>query len=162
MSRTLIDLVRAVMGRIPPYQKSFSQYGEDMVLRALLKPTVMSHKWSWLDIGAYHPKRLSNTAYFYSQGRCGINVEANPFLIQRFFRHRKRDVNLNVAIAEKSGTMEFYVMDAVTLSTLSAEEAHRYETCGHKILKTIPVRTVTVTEVIDNYSDGIFPDFLSG
>jgi len=104
---------------------------------------------------------LSNTALFYSQGRRGINIEANPLLIQEFYRKRKRDINLNIAIADKSGTMDFYVMDTSTLSTLSSEEAHRYEKLGHKIAKVIPVETMTITEIIDKFCEGEFPDFLT-
>ena len=165
MNRTLIDFVRKVLRRIctPSYFKSFSQCGEDMILRCFLPPPPPEtpNQLSWIDIGAYHPKRLNNTAFFYSQGRRGINIEANPLLIRRFYKDRKRDINLNIAIAEKSGTMDFFIMDIATLSTLSAEEAHRYEKLGHKIVKIVPIQAMTVTEVIDNFSGGVFPDLLS-
>jgi len=164
-TKILTSLLRKIKRRIFPYSshwsKTFSQTGEDIIVKFLLGKIEYPNKWTWLDIGAHHPALFSNTALFYSQGRRGINIEANPLLIREFYRKRKRDVNLNVAIADKSGTMDFYVMDIPTLSTLSSEEAHRYEKIGHKITKVIPVETMTVTEIIDKFCDGTFPDFLS-
>jgi FkbM family methyltransferase len=145
----------------PGYSISFSQVGEDIIIRTLLCQIEKPGKLTWLDIGAHHPTNLSNTALFYREGKRGINIEANPLLIQRFYKNRKRDINLNIAIADKSGTMDFYIMDAPALSTLSAEEAHRYEKLGVKIIDKISVKTMTVAEVIDKFCDNIFPDFLS-
>jgi len=162
---SLLKILKKIKRRIVPslasWSKTFSQTGEDIIVKFLLGKIEYPGKWTWLDIGAHNPISLSNTALFYSQGRRGINIEANPILIQEFYRKRKRDINLNVAIADKSGTMDFYVMDIPTLSTLSSEEAHRYEKIGHKIIKIIPVKTMTVTEIIDKFCDGAFPDFLS-
>ena len=141
--------------------KTFSQTGEDVIVEFLLTQNDIPGKLMWLDIGAHHPIYLSNTALFYSQGKHGINIEANPFLIWKFYRRRKKDINLNIAIADRSATMDFYIMDDPGLSTLSAEEAHENEKKGHKIVKTIPIQTMTVTEVIDKFCGGIFPVFLS-
>ena len=144
-----------------PFHKTFSQLGEDVIIWNLLTQIKTPNKLTWLDIGAYHPNRLSNTAFFYNKGKRGVNVEANPLLIGEFNKKRKKDINLNIAIADKSGTMDFYVMDAPTLSTLNAKEARRYENLGHKIVKIISVKVMTITEILDKYCDGIFPDFLS-
>jgi FkbM family methyltransferase len=164
-AKILTSLLRKIKRRIFPssacWSKTFSQVGEDMIVKVLLAKIEKPDKLTWLDIGAHHPTFLSNTALFYSQGKRGVNIEANPLLIQEFYRKRKRDINLNIAIADKSGTMDFYVMDVLTLSTLSSEEAHRYEKLGHKIAKVIPVETKTITDIIDEFCEGKFPDFLS-
>jgi hypothetical protein len=95
---------------------SYSQSGEDMIVRFFLNQIKKPSKLLWLDIGAHHPTHLSNTAIFYNEGKRGINIEPNPFLIRAFIKHRVRDINLNVAIADKSGTMDFYIMDDISLS----------------------------------------------
>jgi FkbM family methyltransferase len=143
------------------YSKSYSQCGEDMVVKSILNPQPVNKKLMWIDIGAHHPTRLNNTAFFYEQGCHGINVEADPKLIQNFYYKRKRDVNLNIAVADKSGEMDFYLMDAPTLNTLSAVEAHKNEKLGHKITGIIPIKTMTITDVLGKYCENIFPDFLS-
>ncbi|MCL2722148.1 MAG: FkbM family methyltransferase [Treponema sp.] len=143
------------------YSKSYSQCGEDMVIRHILKLQPKNKKWAWIDIGAHHPTWINNTAFFYKQGYNGINIEADPKLIKSFYALRKNDLNLNIAIADKSGEMDFYIMDSPVLNTLSAEEAYRYEKLGSKIVEIVQVRTAPITEILDNYCEGLFPDFLS-
>ena len=42
--------------------KSYSQEGEDMILRRLFEKQIQGF---YVDVGAHHPKRFSNTYYFY-------------------------------------------------------------------------------------------------
>jgi len=148
-------------GKKIDYSKSYSQCGEDMVLKFLLGLQKNNKKWLWMDIGAHHPTWINNTAHFYEQGYHGINIEADPRLFQRFYYERKKDLNLNIAIADEAGIMNFYIMDSTTLNTLSVKEAHEHEKLGHKIVEIIPVKTMSIADVLDNYCEGIFPDFLS-
>jgi FkbM family methyltransferase len=156
------DLAQTVLhGAIYKYSVSYSQTGEDCIIKFLSKGVPFTSEATWLDIGAHHPVMISNTAMFYKMGLHGINVEANPELIKAFYRKRPRDINLNIAIADKTGTMDFYIMDGAVLHTLSKEEAYRYESLGAKIKKIIPVKTMTVADLIDTYCKGVFPDFLT-
>ncbi|GHV65339.1 hypothetical protein FACS1894199_05760 [Bacteroidia bacterium] len=166
---TLIDSIykklclyyQKIRGRlIPLYKKSYSQNGEDVIIKFLMDGMHLPH-WTWIDIGAHHPRRLSNTAMFYKKGGHGINVEADTNLIKSFYKERRRDINLNVAIADKSGIMDFYKMSAPWLNTLSEQEAHECEAMGHKIVKIIPIPTMTITEIIDKYCHGDFPEVLT-
>ena len=143
------------------FSKSYSQCGEDMVIKFILKAMSLNEKWTWIDIGAHHPTWINNTAYFYEQGYHGINIEPDPKLIQGFYDKRKKDLNLNMAIADKIGVMDFYLMDSPTLNTLSAEEAHKNEKLGHNIIEVIPINTMPITVVLEKYCGNIFPDFLS-
>ncbi|GHT31193.1 hypothetical protein FACS189434_00500 [Bacteroidia bacterium] len=138
---------------------SYSQCGEDTIINFLVKATKLQ-KWTWIDIGAHHPKYLSNTAMFYKNGIHGINIDADPQLMKKFYQKRKKDINLNIAISDKTETMDFYIMDIPTLNTLSKEEAHRYESVGHKIKKVIQIEGLTITDVVNKYCNGIFPNLL--
>lgn len=64
---------------------SYSLFGEDIILRTFFEK---QKKGFYVDIGAYHPFMISNTAYFYKRGWHGINIEASPNLIQPFKRSR--------------------------------------------------------------------------
>jgi FkbM family methyltransferase len=141
------------------YQKSYSQTGEDVIIEFILKARGIT-KWTWLDIGAHDPEYLSNTAMWYGNGMRGINVEANPKLTERFSKNRAKDINLNIAVADTNGTMDFYVMDPDTLSTLSEEEAEHFQTLGHRISEKIQIKTMTVPDIIKNFAGGKFPDVL--
>jgi len=146
------------------FSKSYSQCGEDMVINFILRAVPLNPKnakWTWIDIGAHHPTWLNNTAYFYEQGYQGINIEPDPRLIQDFYYKRKKDLNLNIAIADNTGVMDFYIMDAPTLNTLSAEEAHENEKLGHKIIEIVPINTMPIAAILEKYCENVFPDFLS-
>lgn len=86
--------------------RSYSHFGEDLLLRGFL-----GDKWSldymgfWVDIGAHHPDKLSNTKTFYRNGWRGISVDASSDAIASFNRKRKRDINVNVDIGLQSGIL---------------------------------------------------------
>jgi len=139
-------------------KQSYSQCGEDIIISFLMN---RFENWTWIDIGAHHPFFISNTAYFYNKGIFGINIEPDPDLIGEFSIHRPKDKNLNIAIShDKDGYIKFYRMESSVLNTLSYEEAERTKKLGYKIRDTISVPTMNVSEVINKYSDGVFPDVL--
>ena len=89
---------------------TYSQFGDDLVIINIFN-NLGIEKFTYLDIGAHHPYNISNTALLYKYGYHGINVEANPNLIEAFFRERPLDKNVNVGIGTKSGEMPFYMID---------------------------------------------------
>jgi FkbM family methyltransferase len=124
------------------------------MLRKISKP-------SYIDIGAHHPTYLSNTAHFYAKGCRGVNIEANPLLIEAFNKERKNDINLNIGVGSADGELEFYVMKDSTLSTFSKAEADSMVALGNPLSEVRKVKLVTVQQVLDRYCNSVFPDFLS-
>ncbi len=142
-------------------KRTYAQNGEDRLIWFIFRALGIS-KPSYLDIGAHDPLYASNTALLYENGSHGINIEPNPLLFKRFLKKRKRDVNLDIGVADTSGIMDFYVMSGPALSTFSKEEAERMtREYGFTITQTLPVEVKTVAEVIRTYAGGTFPDFLS-
>ena len=140
---------------------SFSQTGEDILVEFVFE-ILKVEKPSYIDIGAYNPRELSNTALLYLRGSRGINIEPNPDLFKKFPEYRKEDINLNVGIYVQEGEMNYYVMDSPTLNTFSKEEAVRYvEEMGHQIINTTKIKVTTLDNVLKTHFQGIFPDFLS-
>lgn len=140
---------------------SFSQSGEDMIVRYIFDILNIANP-SYIDVGAHHPFFLSNTALFYKTGSTGINIEPDPDLFKLFPIHRKRDINLNIGIAEKAGFSDFYIISASTLNTFSKKEAENYKNEGeYKVVdvKKIPVNTIS--NIISEKCDGKFPQFLN-
>ncbi len=142
-------------------QPSYSQSGEDMIIRHIFNALGIFNP-SYIDIGAHHPVELNNTAYFYENGSRGINIEANPLLMEPFLRHRKHDINLNVGIMDKQGEMEFFIIDLPSLSTFSEKEANRIANkYGYTIRERKKIPVTTVQKVFDRYAQEKLPDFLS-
>ncbi len=57
------------------YQKSWSQEGEDLILYRFFDG---KQNGFYVDVGAHHPFRFSNTYRFYRMGWHGINIDASP------------------------------------------------------------------------------------
>jgi FkbM family methyltransferase len=145
----------------PRFRKSYSQSGEDVIIDFIFKVRGIE-KYSYLDIGAHDPLYISNTAYFYSKGCRGVNVEPNPVLIKKFKLYRPGDVNLNVGVSDKKGNLKFYVMDPYTLSTFSQVEAEKItKEKKFKILRTLDVPVVSYKDIVEEYFNNIAPDVLS-
>lgn len=142
------------------YKKSYSQCGEDMVMKHIFTALQIAAP-TYLDVGAHHPSFLSNTKAFYDDGSVGVNVEPDPSLICAFSEKRPRDTNLNMGIGNQAGTLPFYVMSLRTLNTFSEEEAHAVARDGKiKIQKIIEVPVVTINEVLSTHFKQA-PDFMS-
>ena len=140
------------------FRGSYSQLGEDLVIDQLLN---YKDKGVYVDIGAHHPTRLSNTKRFYNRGWRGINVDPNPFLIKKFKEERKEDINLILGVGKKNGFLFFYEFFPSTLSTLSAKEAKKYINEGFKLVsqKKVPVKTLSF--ILEKYCKNKVINFLS-
>lgn len=139
-------------------RSSLSQSGEDAILAYIFMVLGMAEsKCSYLDLGANHAKKFSNTYYFYQKGSRGVLVEANPKLIAELKFYRSGDVILNRCIAKESGqSVDFYIMSGDGLSTPNREQAERVVAYNPAIRMedVVEVQTITVNEVLDTYFDG--------
>ncbi|MBU1260879.1 MAG: FkbM family methyltransferase [Planctomycetes bacterium] len=162
---SLIHKINRFLSKTVPWiahkHTSYSQCGEDLIIKFLFKNYLNIEKPSYIDIGAHLPFRYSNTAIFYGSGSRGINIEPDPFLFGKIQKYRKKDINLNIGIADKQGVLDFYVINNRTLNTFSEKEAKSYEKQGYRIKEIKQIKVETLGYVIQRYSNNIFPDFLS-
>jgi FkbM family methyltransferase len=140
--------------------RSYSQEGEDMVLRRIFEK---QERGFYVDVGAHHPKRFSNTYYFYKKGWRGINIDAMPGSIRMFNKLRPRDINLEMAISEEKKTLRYYAFNDPALSGFSRQLANQRKGQGnYKIVFEKDLQTHTLTEVLDEHlPKGQEIDFLS-
>eukprot|EP01133_Synstelium_polycarpum_P004716 gene4716-5503_t len=141
---------------------SYSQDGEDMILKAFFEQK--KGKGFFVDVGAHHPVRFSNTRYFYKKGWRGINVEPTPSAIGLFNWLRKRDINLNVGVGKEKGTLTFYCFNEPALNSFSKEVSERVsrESSKYKVIKEIGIPVLPLSEILEkNLPQGTAIDFLS-
>jgi FkbM family methyltransferase len=144
---TIKDKIKWMITRYLP-QYSYSQDGEDMVLKTFLN----KDKGYYVDVGAHHPIRFSNTAYFYKKGWNGINIEPTPILIKDFQRYRKRDVNLNLGITNQASEFTFYMFSDSALNSFDKElSLERHEKSPYKIVKEKKIKTCRLSDILDKY-----------
>jgi len=134
------------------YSKSYSQDGEDMILKAIYEQK-KGYKGFFVDVGAHHPVRYSNTNYFYKRGWKGINIEPTPSAIGAFKTFRKRDINLNIGIGPNKTKLKFYCFNEPALNSFSEEVSKRIdrESEKYKIIKELDINVLPLGDVLDEY-----------
>ena len=139
---------------------SYSQEGEDGILRRIFAGQPQGF---FVDIGAHHPKRFSNTFYFYQLGWRGINVDPAPGSMRLFNKVRPRDVNVEAAVANGNETLTYHEFNEPTLNGFSREMSLRRNERGpYKIVRESRIKTVTLAEIFDRHlPPGQTIDFLN-
>lgn len=104
-----------------PYARTcYSQEGEDVVLQRMFEHHAAGF---YVDVGAHHPQRFSNTYLFYKQGWRGINIEPNPSAVALFQSVRPRDINLALGISGQEGVLTYFMFNEPALNTFSEHQA---------------------------------------
>lgn len=140
--------------------ESFSQEGEDMILKRLFENYQTGF---YVDVGAHHPKRFSNTYYFYLQGWHGINIDAMPGSMEAFNRIRPRDINIETPVSGKKEILTYYAFNEPALNGFSKELSEERDRLGNYFIKfTKDIETATMEEILDsNLPKNQQIDFLS-
>lgn len=148
------------VGAHASYYDSHSQFGEDMVLRAILGD---SKTGFYVDVGAHHPVYFSNTYYFYRRGWRGVNIDATPGSMALFQSLRGRDVNLELCLTPRAeGSVEFFLFDQPALNTYDRKTAdYHIATKGAKLVRSVHLPAMTLTDCLESYTRGLKVDFLS-
>lgn len=137
---------------------SFSQYGEDRMLGISLFP---SDRGVYVDVGAFHPWRGSNTYRLYLKGWRGLTIEPNPEYIRLFRKYRPRDTHLTMGVGREPGEFEYYEFADRKLNTFSLENARIQESQGSPVLNTRRLPCEPLQGIIDEHLDGAQIDMLS-
>ncbi|WP_167880209.1 FkbM family methyltransferase [Leptospira fletcheri] len=138
---------------------SWSQEGEDVVLCELIGNRTSGF---YVDIGAHHPFRFSNTQFFYNKGWRGINIEPTPGAIIEFERYRREDINLQIGIGVSKNPIDFFCMTDPALNTFNRERALALESSTtYKIDKTVSIPVFELKEILSKYCHGRKIDFLT-
>lgn len=117
-------------------QLCYGQDGEDLVLDRMME---RQQTGFYVDVGAHHPVRFSNTYLFYRRGWRGINIDAQPGSMKKFERVRPRDINIECGVAGSAGCLTYYRFNEPALNTFDAHEARLKDTPPYRLVDTIEV-----------------------
>ncbi|MDB5764029.1 MAG: putative SAM-dependent methyltransferase [Herminiimonas sp.] len=139
---------------------SYSQEGEDMVLARMLGEK--SSPGFFVDIGAHHPVRYSNTYYFYRRGWTGLNVDALPGTANLFRRMRPKDTTIECGIGKEAGSMTYFSFNEPALNTFSEQEAARKNHPPYHVIDKIQLPVMTLAQLLDRHlPEGTDIDFMT-
>lgn len=127
--------------------KSYSQEGEDMILRRLFEH---EKEGFYVDVGAHHPQRFSNTYFFYKRGWNGINIDAMPGSMKLFDKIRPRDINIEKPISDTTEVLTYYAFSEPALNGFSKELSEKRASNGSaSILFSKEIETTTLEMLLD-------------
>ncbi len=105
----------------------------------------------YVDVGAHHPHRFSNTHIFYQRGWSGINIEPNPDAIGAFKRARPRDTNLQAGISNCAENLTYYLFDEPALNTFDEDVVSRLASTRYKLVKSIEISVERLDSILKRY-----------
>lgn len=117
----------------------------------VLSRFINQDKGFYVDVGAHHPKRYSNTYLFYKKGWNGINIDAMPGLMDLFKIKRPRDINLEAGISNDNKSFNFYIFFEAAFNTFSKELADSYVKQGIALKKVVMLETRRLSEILDKF-----------
>ena len=74
--------------------KSYSQYGEDLIIDSFFQHHLPIKNGNYLDIGCYHPVGISNTYVLHKRGWQGLVVDIDDYKLELFKRRRGENVEV--------------------------------------------------------------------
>ena len=138
----------------------YGQFGEDVVVTAFFKDRKNGF---FVDVGAHHPRALSNTYALYRKGWRGVNIDLHRYNIALFNIDRPADVNVCAAISSEERDVALFEFAPISVfNTLSREDADavkRKKGLAYSV-RTVPTRTLDSVLAEQGYS-GQLIDFLS-
>lgn len=131
------------------FEVVYSQQGEDLILRQIFNGR---RNGFYVDIGAFHPFKYSNTCWLYQKGWRGINVEPNPDLYQLFLEHRPHDINLNLAVGDDGEKLTYYKFDHPALNSFDTVHIENWSSRpGYNVIERIEIETMGLERMLSTY-----------
>lgn len=142
------------------FKSSYGQDGEDRIIEKYLKK---KKKGFYIDVGAHHPFRFSNTYLFYKKGWRGINIDATPGSMKLFKIFRPRDINIEVPISNNTKAINYFIFDEPALNGFSSKlSEQRDKNTKYKIKRVVKMKPKKLSNILDTYlPQDIKIDFMS-
>ncbi|MDP9932682.1 FkbM family methyltransferase [Variovorax paradoxus] len=136
---------------------SYAQNFEDVMLWRALSTVKDGF---YIDVGASEPIADSVTAAFYERGWSGINIEPMAGAYARLAAARSRDINLQLALEEKSGVASYFsVGEGNGISTGVPALGNKYKNENWEV-ERVPVTIGTLRDVCEKHAQGRAIHFL--
>ncbi|MBN8710078.1 MAG: FkbM family methyltransferase [Verrucomicrobia bacterium] len=139
----------------------FGQEGEDAVLSGLIDPKG-NREGFFVDVGAHHPTRFSNTWKFYQAGWRGINIDPTPGSMTSFREIRTEDVNLEVGVSYEAAMRKFYCYNEPALNGIDNDRREELKDTHYKLERILDIETLPLSEILRRHeSKFVSPNFLT-
>ena len=148
-----------LLSRLYPAAVSFSGDGEDRVAMGWIWQ-LTKRDWPdirYLDVGACHPTRLSNTFAMYSKGARGVLVEPNPDMIGALRTKRPKDIIIPAGIAfDERRSAELHRFTEPVFNSFGSKS-----TPYASYLDSVSVPLIPLNDILQEHFRERPPEFLS-
>ena len=130
--------------RYPLPKKTYSAEGEDIQISQFFKN---KKNGFYVDVGCHHPLRFNNTMLLFKMNWSGINIDINKESINYFNFLRPKDLNLNYAVSNYSGEIDYYYQKSLSLlNTIDKKNAIKV---FNGIFKQKKIYSKRLTEILE-------------
>ena len=126
----------------------YSQEGEDMILRRIFDK---KNDGFYVDVGAHHPLRFSNTYLLYKRGWRGINIDAMPGSMKIFRWIRPLDINIESGVALVDAQFSYFEFKEKALNTFNDSLANQYISGGSELTSRVQLRARPLSDLLSEY-----------
>ncbi len=107
-------------------RKTYSQCGEDLFIFDYMKKNNI-RKGTYVDLGAFHPIKCSNTCLLLNNDWSGTNIDLNQTAIDYFNIVRSQDNNVCCAISNKEEKVKVFINNIFSpINSINKEHAKRF------------------------------------
>lgn len=143
------DVLYKFLNKTKIFKISFAQTGEDLIVNNIFEYKTNGF---YVEIGAFHPFIYSNTNLFHKDLNWkGINIDPNPFSIEKFKKYRPEDINLNIAIANTYEKLKYYYVDDTNSMNSMSEEFLLKRGINPDKIKNVEIECLPLKNVLDKY-----------
>ena len=131
--------------------RSHALEGSDLIAASLLRNVSSG---TYVDVGANHPIRQSNTRHFYEKGWRGLAIDGNGEFEAAWREQRPGDIFVSALVSDKIKSVDFLIYPDRTMSTIDDGSIARYSARypGQQIQKEVR-ETVTLYDLKNQYLD---------
>tara|TARA_B110000261_G_C12965119_1_gene310222 strand:- start:80 stop:775 length:696 start_codon:yes stop_codon:yes gene_type:complete len=107
-------------------RKTYAQRGEDLFIFNYMKKKKIVNG-TYVDIGAFHPIKYSNTCLLFNNGWSGLNIDLNQTAIDYFDIVRPQDNNICCAISNKEEKIKVFINSIFSpINTINKSHAKKF------------------------------------
>lgn len=124
----------------------YSQEGEDILLERLFLGQETGH---FVDVGAHHPYRFSNSYWAYRRGWSGVVIDGAPGTRKSFARHRPRDIVVEECVSDIEESVDFFSYSESALNTTQSQRRKHVDGATGRPATTISVRARPLAQILE-------------
>lgn len=142
------------------HSRYYAEYGEDSIVNCYLH---YKRNGFYVDVGAFHPKRLSSTYYFYKNQKWrGIIIEPNPVNCELFRKKRGRDIVVNQGASIQEAVLKYYMFEDASQNTFSEEFKNDRVAEKMEVTESREIKVSPLSEIIaKNIPSGVSVDYMN-